>query len=40
MLNVYDPAVWQSLDCLTMTGNADGEVFGSEGLMGGCGSTL
>jgi N-methylhydantoinase B len=39
VLNVYDRAVWQPLDCLTMTGNADGEVFGSEGLMGGTGGT-
>jgi N-methylhydantoinase B len=38
-LNVYDPGVWQPLDCLTMTGNADGERFGSEGLLGGTGGT-
>ena len=38
-LNVYNPEVWQPLDCLTMTGNADGEKFGSEGLMGGKGGT-
>ncbi|MFC2045144.1 hydantoinase B/oxoprolinase family protein [Chloroflexota bacterium] len=38
-LNVYNPKVWQPLDCLTMTGNADGEKFGSVGLMGGKGGT-
>jgi N-methylhydantoinase B len=37
--NVYDPKVWQPLDCLTMSGNADGEKFGSEGLLGGKGGT-
>jgi N-methylhydantoinase B len=36
-LNVYDRKVWQPLDCLTMSGNADGERFTSEGLMGGTG---
>ena len=36
-LNVYDRAVWQPLDCLTMSGNADGERFGSVGLLGGRG---
>ena len=35
--NVYDREVWQPLDCLTMSGNADGELFGSVGLMGGQG---
>jgi N-methylhydantoinase B len=39
-LNVYNPKVWQPLDCLTMSGNADGEKFGSVGLMGGMGGTL
>lgn len=39
VLNVYDPKVWQPLDCLTMTGNADGEKFGSVGFMGGTGGT-
>lgn len=39
-LNVYDPKVWQPLDCLTMSGNADGEKFGSEGILGGKGGTL
>jgi N-methylhydantoinase B len=38
-LNVYDESVWQPLDCLTMTGNADGEVYGSAGLFGGTGGT-
>jgi N-methylhydantoinase B len=38
-LNVYNPEVWQPLDCLTMTGNADGEKFGSVGLMEGKGGT-
>jgi N-methylhydantoinase B len=38
-LNVYNPEVWQPLDCLTMSGNADGERFGSVGLMGGKGGT-
>jgi len=38
-LNVYDPKVWQPLDCLTMTGNADGEKFESVGFMGGKGGT-
>jgi N-methylhydantoinase B len=38
-LNVYNRQVWQPLDCLTMTGNADGEKFASEGLMGGKGGT-
>jgi N-methylhydantoinase B len=39
-LNVYNPEVWQPLDCLTMSGNADGERFGSVGLLGGKGGTL
>lgn len=39
VLNVYDREVWQPLDCLTMTGNADGEKFGSVGLLGGKGGT-
>ena len=34
-LNVYNADVWQPLDCLTMTGNADGEKFSSVGLLGG-----
>jgi N-methylhydantoinase B len=38
-LNVYDPQVWQPLDCLTMSGNADGEKFESVGFMGGKGGT-
>jgi N-methylhydantoinase B len=38
-LNVYDRKVWQPLDCLTMTGNADGEKFESVGMMGGQGGT-
>ena len=38
-LNVYNPEVWQPLDCLTMSGNADGERFGSVGLLGGKGGT-
>jgi len=38
-LNVYDPEVWQPLDCLTMSGNADGEKFESVGFMGGTGGT-
>ncbi len=37
--NVYDPKVWQPLDCLTMSGNADGEKFESVGLLGGKGGT-
>jgi N-methylhydantoinase B len=36
-LNAYDPQVWQPLDCLTMSGNADGERFESVGLLGGTG---
>jgi len=38
-LNVYNRDVWQPLDCLTMSGNADGEKFESVGLMGGKGGT-
>jgi N-methylhydantoinase B len=38
-LNVYNPDVWQPLDCLTMTGNADGQRFESVGLFGGKGGT-
>ncbi len=38
-LNVYNPEVWQPLDCLTMSGNADGERFESVGLLGGKGGT-
>lgn len=38
-LNVYNAKVWQPLDCITMTGNADGEKFCSVGLMGGKGGT-
>lgn len=37
--NVYDRKVWQPLDCLTMSGNADGERFSSVGLQGGTGGT-
>jgi N-methylhydantoinase B len=37
--NVYNREVWQPLDCLTMSGNADGEKFGSVGLQGGTGGT-
>ena len=37
--NVYNRDVWQPLDCLTMSGNADGEKFESVGLMGGKGGT-
>ena len=37
--NVYNPDVWQPLDCLTMSGNADGERFESVGLLGGTGGT-
>jgi len=37
---VYDRKVWQPMDCLTMTGNADGEKFGSVGMAGGMGGTL
>ena len=38
-LNVYNRDVWQPLDCVTMSGNADGEKFGSVGIMGGLGGT-
>jgi len=38
-LNVYNRDVWQPLDCLTMTGNADGEKFNSVGLLGGQGGS-
>ena len=37
--NVYDRKAWQPLDCLTMSGNADGEKFSSVGLQGGTGGT-
>jgi N-methylhydantoinase B len=37
--NVYNREVWQPLDCLTMSGNADGERFESVGLQGGTGGT-
>ncbi|HUJ89561.1 MAG TPA: hydantoinase B/oxoprolinase family protein, partial [Syntrophorhabdales bacterium] len=37
--NIYDKKVWQPLDCLTMSGNADGERFSSVGLQGGTGGT-
>ena len=37
--NMYDRKVWQPLDCLTMSGNADGEKFESVGLQGGTGGT-
>lgn len=39
VLNVYDRSVWQPQDCLTMTGNCDGELFGSTGFMGGLGGS-
>ncbi|OGC92677.1 MAG: hypothetical protein A2W25_16270 [candidate division Zixibacteria bacterium RBG_16_53_22] len=39
-LNVYDRKVWKPLDCVTMSGNADGEKFGSVGILGGKGGTL
>ncbi len=35
--NVYNREVWQPLDCLIMSGNADGEKFTSVGLLGGTG---
>ncbi len=35
IMNTYDPKVWQPLDCVVMTGNSDGEKFGSPGTMGG-----
>lgn len=38
-VNVYDRNLWQPLDCLTMSGNADGEKFNSVGLQGGEGGT-
>ena len=34
MQNVYDPEVWEPLDCVVMTGNSDGEKFTHAGLMG------
>ncbi|MCX8023539.1 MAG: hydantoinase B/oxoprolinase family protein [Syntrophorhabdaceae bacterium] len=37
--NVYNRDVWQPLDCLIMSGNADGERFNSVGLLGGTGGT-
>lgn len=39
-LNVYDRNVWQPLDCLTMSGNADGEKFNSVGQQGGEGGSF
>lgn len=39
-LNVYDKKVWKPLDCVTMSGNADGEKFNSVGILGGKGGTL
>jgi N-methylhydantoinase B len=39
-LNVYDRKVWKPLDCLTMTGNADGEKFNSVGILGGKGGAF
>jgi len=38
-LNVYDREIWRPLDCLTMSGNADGEKFESVGFLGGTGGT-
>ena len=35
IVNMYDPKVWQPLDCVVMTGNSDGEKFASSGFMGG-----
>lgn len=35
VLNTYDPALWQSHDCVCMTGNSDGEKFTNTGLLGG-----
>jgi len=35
MVNTYDVKIWQPLDCVVMTGNSDGEKFGSLGFMGG-----
>jgi N-methylhydantoinase B len=35
IVNMYDPKVWQPLDCVVMTGNSDGEIFASSGFMGG-----
>lgn len=37
--NIYNREVWQALDCVIMSGNADGEKFGSVGLLGGTGGT-
>ena len=37
--NIYDRKVWQPLDCLVMSGNADGESFESVGFLGGTGGT-
>lgn len=37
--NIYDKKVWQPLDCLIMSGNADGEKFESVGFLGGTGGT-
>lgn len=39
-VNVYDRKVWKPLDCLTMTGNADGEKFNSVGILGGKGGSF
>lgn len=38
-INIYNREVWQGLDCVTMSGNADGEKFGAVGLLGGMGGT-
>jgi N-methylhydantoinase B len=35
ILNTYDRALWQSHDCVCMTGNSDGEKFTNTGLLGG-----
>ncbi|MBW1802596.1 MAG: hydantoinase B/oxoprolinase family protein, partial [Deltaproteobacteria bacterium] len=35
VLNTYDPDLWQSHDCVCMTGNSDGEKFTNTGLLGG-----
>lgn len=37
--NCYPREVWQPLDCVIMSGNADGEKFGSVGFLGGTGGS-
>lgn len=39
-VNVYDRSVWKPLDCVLMSGNADGEKFNSVGILGGKGGTF